>query len=350
MQRLLFRLLVFGGLSLPALVQGQGVVKAQGETEVPVVSLQLAGPKSFDVLMTEWKNKLSSEGSVSRAKVTFSAKNHALIVSDLTGGRLEAAIVQHPLTQEETDSLSAPVQHTPLLVGGTVVVYNLNEQGRSQGLKLSRSLMAKIFSGKLKSWDAPEVLNINPDLKVKKGQPLVPVFLKTRGSSQLAVDSYLKEINSAAAQRKKSNKLQTQDKPHPVWDYGIEASDVSELMALVHQNPGAIAVLDYSLAVSQNLSMAQLQNKNGEYVSPGRAGFSEAARVFQQQKAKYKRPVDLAGAGVYPLTEIYYVVAFSNLTSGKMQLLKGLRQWIQSEGQEVLELSHFTPLPGVNKH
>src|SRR3954467_12047383 len=69
-----------------------------------------------------------------------------------------------PMTDEQLKKAGAPVVHIPTVLGAVVVTYNL--PGVESGLKLTGSIVADMFLGKVTKWNDAAIAKLNPGLKL----------------------------------------------------------------------------------------------------------------------------------------------------------------------------------------
>ena len=69
-----------------------------------------------------------------------------------------------PMNAEELKLAKAPVLQVPVTLGAAAIGYNL--PGIGKGLRMTRQLIADIYLGNIKKWNAPEIAKLNPKLKL----------------------------------------------------------------------------------------------------------------------------------------------------------------------------------------
>src|SRR5215471_5836731 len=99
-------------------------------------------PKADDAVKLEYEAVGSGEG-----------------VKRLQEGMTDFAASDIPLSDGEIGNFKVKPLVFPMLVGAIVPVFNLNGV---TGLQFTSETLAGIFSGKVKSWNDPEIAKINP--------------------------------------------------------------------------------------------------------------------------------------------------------------------------------------------
>ncbi len=156
----------------------------------------------------------------------------------------------------------------PAVIGSIVVVYNLPSVGDAQ-LKLSNKSVCDLFMGKIKYWDNPEIKNDNPNIKLPHMR--VTVVHRAEGSGTTWNFTYwLSAICPAWKNKVGYGKVVN-------WLTGIGAKGNAGVTSYVKQTPGAIGYVEYAYKLQNNLTAAQLQSKDGNFVKPIEESFKAAA-------------------------------------------------------------------------
>lgn len=64
-----------------------------------------------------------------------------------------------PMSDEELSKSPAPIVHIPTVLGAVIITYNLPG---NPVLKFTPEVLANIFLGKIKKWNDPNIVAINP--------------------------------------------------------------------------------------------------------------------------------------------------------------------------------------------
>ena len=96
-----------------------------------------------------------------------------------------------PMSDEELSKSPAPIVHIPTCLGAVIITYNLPGD---PVLKFTPEVLANIFLGKIKKWNDPKILAINPGVKL----PDLPISIVHRsdGSGTTYIFSdYLSKVS-----------------------------------------------------------------------------------------------------------------------------------------------------------
>ena len=127
---------------------------------------------------------------------------------------------------------------------GIVPIYNLPDV--HQELRLSGEVLAEIFLGDVKTWNAPQIAKLNPDVTLPSLAIQVINRPAGKGSNYVFTD-FLSKVSS---------KFHTQIgvTPSPKWPVGQPAERSSDMADKVKSMPGSIGCVEYQYAVKANLS------------------------------------------------------------------------------------------------
>jgi phosphate transport system substrate-binding protein len=171
-----------------------------------------------------------------------------------------------PLKAE--DLASAGLIQFPAIMGGLVPVINL--EGISAGkMKLTGEVIAGIYLGKIKKWNAPEITSLNPDLKLPATDITVVHRSDGSGSTFLWTD-YLSKVNDEFKAKVGSGTAVK-------WPAGLGGKGNEGVAASVLNIKGAIGYVEYAYVKKNKMVYAQMKNRDGQFVAPDDAAFKAAA-------------------------------------------------------------------------
>jgi phosphate transport system substrate-binding protein len=226
----------------------------------------------------------------------------------------------------------------PTVLIAIVPVYNLPDV--HQELRLSGEVLADIFLGVVKTWNAPEIARLNPDLAL----PNLPIRVIHRpagkGSNYVFTDFLAK---SSAKFRSQIGVSQS-----PSWPVGEPAERSSDMADKVKHEPGSIGYVEYQYAVRDSIRQAAVQNAAGKFVT---ASPQRLAAACQEVEAPAWRGfsaslINARGDDSYPLTSftwIYFRARTSDLS--RAAALRDFLNWTYSDGQAFAEQEGYAALP-----
>jgi len=178
-----------------------------------------------------------------------------------------------PLTAEELKQ--AGLVQFPAIMGGVVPVVNLDGVTPGQ-LKMTGKVLADIYLGKIKQWNAPEIAALNPGMTLPNKDITVVHRADGSGTSFLWTDFLSKtspefkaKVGAGAAVK---------------WPAGVGGKGNEGVAANVQRIKGAIGYVEYAYAKKNRITHTQVQNRDGKFVQPDDASFKAAAAGAQWAK------------------------------------------------------------------
>ncbi len=142
----------------------------------------------------------------------------------------------------------------PVLLIGIVPIYNLPDV--HQELRLSGEVLAAIFLGDVKTWNAPAIAKLNPEIALPSLAIQVVNRPAGKGSNYVFTD-FLSKVSSKF-------RAQVGVTPSPRWPVGEPAERSSDMAEKVKSNPGSIGFVEFQYAVKGNIAQALVQNAAGK--------------------------------------------------------------------------------------
>ena len=233
----------------------------------------------------------------------------------------------------------------PMLMGGVVPVVNI--PGIKAGeLVLSGDTLAKIFLGKIKSWDDPAVKKENPTLKLPE-LPITVVHRSDGSGTTWIFTNYLTKASKDWAAGPGTGKALN-------WPVGIGGQKNPGVANNVLKVKGAIGYVEYTYAVEANMKEVSLINKAGKVVKASMKSFSAAGVNADWDNAPgfYIVLTNQPGNDSWPITGVTYILLHKNQDNKKMcnEMLKYFT-FCYRNGQKVATDMNYVAIPEavVNK-
>jgi phosphate transport system substrate-binding protein len=227
------------------------------------------------------------------------------------------------------------VLYFPDLIGPIAVTYNLSG---ITNLKLTPTVIASIFSGKITSWNNSAITSINPGVSL----PSTPITLAVRADSSGTTQNFA---------------LFLQDSAPSIWTLGSSSTvkwpstartgaGNSGVAQIVKSTPGAIGYVDYATAKASTLTFASVKNKDGDYVAPSPTSASAAAGQVTVAPDLTFHAVWAPGATSYPITyQSWDLVYQTQPNANDAAMLKAYLGYLLGAGQQLLPNLGYAPLP-----
>ena len=238
------------------------------------------------------------------------------------------------MSDAEIAKVSGNVLMLPATAGTIVLAYNI--PGVEAGLKLSRDAYIGILLGTIKSWNDPIIAKDNSGITL----PNLPVTVVARsdGSGTTAVfTAHLDAVSADFASKVGSGKSVT-------WPVGVAGKGNDGVTALIKQTLGAIGYVEFGYAENNKLTMAALQNKAGNFISPSiESGAATLASVNLPENLR-AFITDPEGANDYPIATFTWLLVKKTYTdAAKAAAVKAFVNYGLTTGQAVApELGYIT--------
>ena len=224
----------------------------------------------------------------------------------------------------------------PATAGTIVLAYNV--PGVQGGLKLSRDAYIAILLGTVKTWNDPIIAKDNAGVNL----PSLPITVVARsdGSGTTGVfTAHLATVSADFKTKVGSGKSVT-------WPVGVAGKGNDGVTALVKQTPGAIGYVEFGYAVNNKLTMANLQNKAGNFITPTiESGASTLASVNLPENFR-AFITDPEGANDYPIASFsWLLVKKSYAAPDKAAAVKAYVTYGLTAGQSVAPELGYIALP-----
>jgi phosphate transport system substrate-binding protein len=171
-----------------------------------------------------------------------------------------------PLKAEELEK--AGLVQFPAIMGAVVPVVNLPGIVPGQ-LKMTGTLLADIFLGRIVRWNAPEIAALNPDVKLPAEDIVVVRRSDGSGTTFLFTD-YLSKVSP-------DFKTAVGASTAVKWPVGIGGKGNEGVAAYVQRIKHSIGYLEYNYVRQLKMSHVQLQNREGQFVQPADESVKAAA-------------------------------------------------------------------------
>lgn len=244
-----------------------------------------------------------------------------------------------PLKGEELDA-DGLVQF-PTVMGGVVPVVHLDGVKAGQ-MKLTGEVLADIYLGKVTKWNAPEIVALNPGVKLPADDIAVVHRADGSGTSFLFTD-YLSKVNP---EFKSAIGAGTAVK----WKVGLGGKGNEGVAANVTNTANSIGYVEYAYAKKNKMEYVQLKNHDGQFVEPTEDSFKSAAAGAEWSKTPGFGVVltDQAGKATWPISGATFILMHkveANPENAK-EVLKFF-DWSYKNGTAMATELDYVPLPAA---
>jgi phosphate transport system substrate-binding protein len=221
---------------------------------------------------------------------------------------------------------------------GIVPIYNL--PGGRTDLRFSGELLAEIFLGRVKTWNAPQIVKLNPDASLPD-LPIKVVYRPEGKGSNYIFSEFLS---------KTSSKFRTEigTSPSPKWPVGIAAERSSDMADKVKSETGSIGYVEAQYAIKANIPYARVLNAAGRFVKASRETIAAACRAVEEPHwDKFSASLtDAPGEDSFPISSFTWLyLRTKSADSQRAAALSDLLSWMYGDGQNLAAQEGYTELP-----
>ena len=257
-------------------------------------------------------------------------------IKEMSRGAGDFGAGEAPLTA--TQRRDGSLIELPVVLVGIVLIYNLPELHGE--LRLSGDVLADIFLGDVKTWNAPQIAKLNPDVLLPNLAIQVINRPAGKGSNYVFTD-FLSKVNPKF-------RSEVGVSASPKWPTGEAAERSSDVAHKVKDTPGSIGYVEYQYALKGNIPQAAVLNPAGRFVKASIETIAAACDSAEEPRWNNFSAslTNVPGAESYPITSftwIYLRTAVPDAT--RAAALSNLLDWIYSEGQRSAALEGYSALP-----
>lgn len=269
-------------------------------------------------------------------KVDYIKKGSSKGIKDAKARAVDFAGTDKPLFSPKV--LRANNLHQfPGVVGAITMGYNLPSV---TALKLSRAATVAIANGSVKFWDDAVIASANKGIKLPH-EKLTFVHRADGSGTTYNFTYYLSKVSKTW--RKTYGAKKSLNWP---GDHHIGGKTNSGVAALLKQTKYSVGYIDYADAKNNDIAMATVENREGNFIKPTLKAFQTAAAkaTLDPKKDFYAVIADPKGAESYPMVAATFIlVPAEKIETNKR--VTAFYDWCYTNGQEIAKGLGFVPLP-----
>ena len=298
-------------------------------------SLTGAGSTFVTKLVQAWIPKVDNAFGI---KVTYGPIGSGGGIQQITNRTVDFGASDAPLTPDQASACKGCSQ-IPWALSATSIPYKLD--GGPNRIRLSGPVLANIFLGTIKTWDAPAIKALNKG----KSIPNTPITVIHRSDGSGTTYNITDYFNHVSPQwRSKVGKGTAVD-----WPTGVGARGSAGVSAALTQTNGGITYVDVAFSLANHFKFAAIKNKAGVFALPGLTGIKQAAATINRV-APDNSGISIVNPAksqklAYPICTFTYVIV-PNQTAKAAELKQFIR-WALTTGQADGPKLLFYPIPKV---
>lgn len=238
-----------------------------------------------------------------------------------------------PLSQDKLKQHN--LIQVPSVMGSIVVIVNLPGVKNNE-LKLSGQNLVDIYSGKIKKWNDPKLVEDNPGLNLPN-IAIAPIYRADGSGTTFVFTSYLHSQDKTFTAPAVSIK----------WNTGSGARGNDGVAATVKRMSGSIGYVESVFATNNNIPTASLQSATGKWVEPSTKTYNAAAKKVSWSETNEADSLNMKCDDCYPIISATYILIPSD--SKKLSDITSWLEWVYKNGDDAAISLDFIPLSGYTK-
>jgi phosphate transport system substrate-binding protein len=259
-------------------------------------------------------------------------------IQQLHAGTVDFGASDMPLKDDMLQQLDLHIVQFPTVLGAVVPSYNI--PGVDVPLKFTAAALAGIYLGKITKWNAPEIRNNNPGVKLPAKD--ITVVHRSDGSGTTFVwTDYLSKVSPEWKSKVGSN-------TSVQWPVGLGGKGNEGVAGVVKQTPYSIGYVELIYALQNTMAYGLVQNSSGNFVKASLETAKEAAAgaASEMQNDVRVSITDPPGKDAYPICSFTYLLIPVHIADAtKREAIKDFLHWMLNDGQGMVESLDYGQLP-----
>jgi len=240
-----------------------------------------------------------------------------------------------PLTDDKLKELG--LFQFPTAIGGVVPVINVKGIEPGQ-LKLTGTLLADIFLGKIIKWDDAAIRALNPSLALP--DQAITVVRRADGSGTTFIwTNYLSKVS-------KEFKDTIGEGTAVNWKVGAGGKGNEGVAAMVRQLPGTLGYVEFAYVKQTKMNWVNVQNAAGTWVAPTEEAFKAAAANAKWNESYFQILTNQAGKEAWPISGATFILVYLKPEdAAKSKTALQFFDWAFSNGDKAADDLDYVSLP-----
>ena len=301
------------------------------------VSLTGAGATFPAPLYQNWFVQLNRE--VPKLQVNYQSVGSGAGVQQFTQQTVDFGASDVAMKDDEIAKVSRGVLLLPMTAGSIVLAYNLPGV---DSLKLTREAYVNILLGNITKWNDPKIAKANPGVNL----PNLPITVVHRSDGSGTTGVFTQHLSAISPAWKKAIGAGKSVE----WPTGkgtfIGGKGNEGVTAQILQNEGAVGYIEYGYAKNNNLNMAKLENKSGNFITPTDESAAKTLANVKLPENLRAFITDPEGGDSYPVVTYTWMLAYKKYDDvNKAIAIEAMIQYGLTEGQKQSTKLGYVPLP-----
>ena len=283
-------------------------------------------------LYSQWASEYNKSTGV---KINYQSVGSGAGIKQIEAKTVVFGASDMPLTDDKLTALG--LFQFPTVIGGVVPVINVTGIDAGQ-MKLTGTLIADIFLGKITKWNDPAIKALNPTLPLP--DQAITVVRRADGSGTTFIwTNYLSKVS-------KEFKETIGEGTAVSWKVGAGGKGNEGVAAMVKQLPGTLGYVEFAYVKQNKMNWVNIQNSAGTWVAPTEDAFRAAAANADWNKSYYQILTNQAGKEAWPITGATFILVYikpDDIAKSKVALT--FFDWAYSNGDKAADDLDYVSLP-----
>ena len=306
----------------------------QGSNDRVAAEITGAGATFIFPLVSKWS---ADYNAATGNRVNYQSIGSGGGIAQIKSGTVDFGSSDKPLDSAELQA--AGLGQFPSAIGGVVPVVNIDGMQPGQ-LRLTGSLLADIFSGKVGTWNDPAIAALNPGVTLPSGK--ISVVHRSDGSgTTFNFSNYLSKVSP-------DWKSRIGEGTSVQWPVGVGGKGNEGVASYVQQIKGSIGYVELAYALQNNMPYASMQNAAGNWIQPSEDSFAAAAANADWASAPDFNLVitNAPGDDAWPISATNFMLMPKQpRNAARSQATLAFFKWAFESGQAQASELHYVPLP-----
>ena len=268
-------------------------------------------------------------------KVNYQSVGSGAGINQIRAKTVQFGASDMPLKDEQL--AEAGLFQFPTAIGGVVPVINL--KGIEPGsMRLTGAVIADIYLGKIKRWNDPAIVALNPKLALPDQD--ITVVRRSDGSGTTFIwTNYLSKVNSEF-------KTTIGEGTAVNWKVGAGGKGNEGVSAMVRQLPGTLGYVEYAYVKQTKMNWVNVQNAAGTWVAPTEDAFKAAAAGADWNRSYFQILTNQPHKEAWPITGATFILVYAKPDDPvKAQGVTKFFDWAFANGDRAADDLDYVALP-----
>jgi phosphate transport system substrate-binding protein len=310
--------------------------KTGGKQASPSSGAEVTGAGSTFVypVLSAWATDYQKRNG---ARINYQSIGSGGGIAQVEAGTVDFGATDQPLASDEL--AKNDLAQFPIVVGGIVPVVNV--PGLAAGkLRLTGPVLADIYQGKIRNWNDPAIVKINPGVNLPAAA-IATVHRSDGSGTTFNFTHYLSQVSTSWKNGPGEGKTVS-------WPGGVGGKGNEGVAAYVKQLPNSLGYVEYAYVMQNHMAYALLQNAAGQFVAPSTDSFAAAASTADWGHARDFNLVmtNAPGAQAYPIAaSTFILLPRQPKDKGRSNAAIAFFNYALEKGQAQAKKLDYVPLP-----